>query len=111
MAGLDQLFWRAPGFAENIVDRGDAVEIDALPSLKASLYTVLHKFYSDRTRKPTRSDAFDIIIAAATPYVEAIITENHQAEALRKTMNRDDFISGLKVFTLRDFRRPPVARP
>jgi hypothetical protein len=110
MAGLEQLFWRAPGFAENIVGRGDTVEIDAFPSLKASLYTVFHKFYSDRTRKPTRSDAFDIIIAAATPYVEAVITENHQAEVLRKTMKRDDFISGLKVSTLRDFRRAPVAR-
>jgi hypothetical protein len=111
IAGLEQLFWRAPGFAESIVKRDEPVELDAFPSLKATLYTVFHKFYSDRTRKPTRSDAFDIMIAAATPYVEAVITENHQAEVLRKTIRRDDFIRGLGVFTLRDFRRVPVPAP
>jgi hypothetical protein len=110
VTGLQQLVLRAPGFAELIIDNGETVDVDAFPSLKATAYTVFHKFYSDRTRKPTRSDAFDIIIAAATPYVEAVITENHQAEVLRKTMRRDDFISDLNVFTLRDLRHAPVAR-
>jgi hypothetical protein len=77
------------------------------PSLKATGYTVFHKFYSDRTRKPTRSDAFDIIISAATPYVDAIVTENHQAEVLQKTMNQDDFIKDLSVLRLKDFRETP----
>lgn len=80
--------------------------------MKAGLYTVFGKFYADRTRKPSRSDAFDLIISSATPYVEAIITENHQAEVLRKTMRLDDFISGLRVFTLKDFRTgSPSATP
>jgi hypothetical protein len=107
MAGLQQLYLRAEGFAESVLAGGESVDIDAFPSLKASLYTVFHKFYVDRNRRPTRSDGFDIINSAATPYVDAVVTENHQAEVLRKTMNRDDFISELQVFTLKDFRDVP----
>jgi hypothetical protein len=87
-----------------MVMNGEVVDIDAFPSLKATLYTVFHKFYADRARRPSRSDAFDIIISAATPYVEAIFTENHQAESLRKTKRLDDFIRDLHVYTLKDFR-------
>lgn len=107
MAGFQQLVLRAQPFAEKMVRKELAVNMDAFPSLKASTYTVFHKFYADRTRRPSRSDAFDIIISAATPYVEAIITENHQAEVLRKTTNLDDFICGLRIFTLRDFWQTP----
>jgi hypothetical protein len=107
MAGFSQLVYRAESFAKQLVDREEAAQIDAFPSLKASLYTAFHKFYVDPTRKPVNSDAFDIIISASVPYVEAIITENHQAEVLRKTKRRDDFIGDLRVFTLRDFRQTP----
>jgi hypothetical protein len=86
---------------------GEAVDIDAFPTLKAMTYTVFHKFYADRNRKSSDSDAFDVLIAAALPYVEAVITENHMAEALSKTKRRDDFIKHLDVFTLRDFRSGP----
>jgi hypothetical protein len=106
LAGLQQLALRADGFFKRTLDAGSTVELDAFPSLKASLYTVFHKFYVDRDRKSSDSDAFDIIIAASVPYVEAIITENHQAEVLRKTKRRDDFIEGLQVFRLRDIRHP-----
>lgn len=74
------------------------------PSLKIGLYTVCHKFYADKNRKPSRSDGFDIINSAATPYVEATITENHQAEVLRKTQRRDSFIESLTILTPKNFR-------
>jgi len=107
IAGFSQLVMRVGDFAERMVGDQQEVELDAFPSLKASLYTVFHKFYADRARKPTRSDGFDIINSAVTPYVDAVVTEGHQAEVLRKTMRRDDFMSGLRVFTLRDFRQAP----
>jgi hypothetical protein len=100
-------------FAQSVHDRtGEHVDMDAFPSLKAMTYVVFHKFYADRNRKAPDSDAFDVLIAAALPYVEAIITESHLAEALRKTKRRDDFLGELQVFTLRDFRagRPVAAK-
>jgi hypothetical protein len=86
------------------------VDLDAFPSLKAMLYTVFHKFYADRNRKPLDSDAFDVLTASALPYVEAFITENHQGEVIRKTSRRDDFLDHLDVLTLRDFRTGPPSR-
>ena len=81
--------------------------MDAFPTLKAMTYTVFHKFYADATRKPSNSDAFDVLISAALPYVEAFITEAHQAEALRKTKRSDGFLKDLQVLTLRDFVNAP----
>jgi hypothetical protein len=107
LAGFEQVAMRHFEFAKSMLDRGVAIEIDAFPSVKAATYTVFHKFYADESRSPSTSDAFDIIISSATPYVEAIITENHQAEVLRKTKRRDAFIKDLDVFTLRDFRDAP----
>jgi hypothetical protein len=92
-------------FAERVlaVER-EPVDLESFPSLKAMTYTVFHKFYADLERKPSDSDAFDVLIAAALPYVEAVITESHLAESLRKTKRRDDLLGDLHVFTLRDFR-------
>jgi hypothetical protein len=106
IAGFSQIAMRARQFAQKIIERGESVNIDAFPSVKAATFTVFHKFYADRTRRPSHSDVYDIIISAAVPYVEAVVTENHQAEVLRKTMRRDAFIEHLQVFALRDFRQP-----
>ena len=76
----------------------------AFPSVKATAYAVWHKFYADQSLRWAISDAFDIIIASAIPYVDAVITESHLAESLRKTKRIDDFIQPLKIHTLRDFR-------
>jgi hypothetical protein len=86
---------------------GRAVDLNAFPSLKAMTYTVFHKFYSDPNRVHLPSDAFDVLTASALPYVEALITEAHQAEVIRKTKRRDVFLSSLEVYTLRDFRDGP----
>lgn len=110
ISGFEQLVYRQPEFVNKMVRvQGEAVDVDAFPSLKASLYTVFYKFYTDPSRLPSRSDAFDIIIAAATPYVDAIFTEAHQAEVLRKTKRQDDFIRDLLVYTLRDLRQLATA--
>jgi len=113
MAGFSQVAMRQPLFAKQMVEiENEAVGIAAFPSVKATTYAVWHKFYADRTRKWTRSDAFDIIIASALPYVDAVVTESHLAESLRKTKRLDDFIEHLTIHTLRDFRHsPPAAAP
>jgi hypothetical protein len=105
MAGFSQVAMRQPDFAKQMVEIDSRpVTIAAFPSVKATTYAVWHKFYADRNRKWTRSDAFDIIIASAIPYVDAVVTESHLAEALRKTKRLDDFIMHLTIQTLRDFR-------
>jgi hypothetical protein len=105
IAGFSQVAMRQLDFAKQMVEiENEAVTIGAFPSVKATTYAVWHKFYADRNRKWTRSDAFDIIIASAVPYVDAVVTESHLAEGLRKTKGLDDFIEHLTIHTLRDFR-------
>lgn len=111
MASLPQLIYHGHrALVEQELKAGRAVDLDAFPSLKAMTYTVFHKFYADRSRKPLASDAFGVLIASTLPYVEAFITESHQAEVIRKTKRRDGFLDGLHVFTLRDFRNGPPVR-
>jgi hypothetical protein len=109
MAGFSQVAMRQLDFAKRMVEI-ESVAIGAFPSVKATTYAVWHKFYADRNRKWTRSDAFDIIIASAMPYIDAVVTESQMADGLRKTKRLDDFIERLTIHTLRDFRRSaPVA--
>jgi hypothetical protein len=110
-AGFSQIAMRQLDFTMRMVNENQAVSIEAFPSVKATTYAVWHKFYADRDRLWTRSDAFDIIIASAIPYVDAVVTESHLAEGLHKTKRHDDFIGHVAIHTLRSFRdSPPVAR-
>lgn len=109
ITAFSQIAMRQPDFAKQLVQvENEAVSIDAFPSVIATSYVVWHKFYADRSRKWTPSDAFDIIIASAVPYVDAVVTESHLAEGLRKTKRSGDFIEHLDIYTLRDFRETAV---
>ena len=103
IAGLQQLILRVPKFAKLKINSKNPINISSFPSLKMALYTVFYKFYVDK-RKYIDSDVFDIIISAPTPYVDAIITERHQAEVIKKIKRHDDFIGKVKVMTLNDIR-------
>jgi hypothetical protein len=112
MAGFSQVAMRQLDFATQTVEMENRpVTISAFPSVKATTYVVWHKFYADRNRTWTRSDAFDLIIASSIPYVDAVVTESHLAEGLRKTKRLDDFIGHLAIHTLRDFRTSAPAAP
>ena len=91
-------------FARGVLEGGEAIDLDAFPSVKTLAYTVWHKFYVNRDRKAQRSDVFDVLISTALPYVEAVVTEAHLAEALHQVQNQDGFLGDLKILTLRDLR-------
>jgi hypothetical protein len=98
-------------FVTGKVNADEEVDVEVFRAFKAMSYTVFYKFYVDQDRKSSESDGYDVLISSALPYVEAFITERNQAEALRKTKQRDEFLDGLQVFTLADFRdqAPPRA--
>lgn len=90
LAGFEKIVKKSPIFVKNLLDKKEIASIDAFPSLKMMLLTVFYKFYIDN-RRSTTSDAFDIRISALTPYVDAVFTENHQAEVIKKIKNLDSF--------------------
>lgn len=99
-SSLAQLAYHVEDFVSARHDAGAAIDMDAFPSLKAMTYTVFHKFYADRHRKTHTSDAFDVLISSAVPYVDAVVTERHLADSLNKTKRRDSFLDGLAVVAL-----------
>jgi hypothetical protein len=103
IVGFSQVAIRAPKFAKLQVDSGNVVSIDAFPSLKMTIYTAFYKFYVDARQSKT-SDTFDIIISADIPYVDAVISENHQVEVMKKIKTQDNFIKHVQGFTLRYLR-------
>jgi hypothetical protein len=104
IAGFQQIAFRAYNFSQQIVKEGKYVMVDSFPSIKMSTFTVFYKFYTDQ-RRPLESDAFDIIITSVLPYVDAVVTEKHQAEVLKKIKQQDKFIENLEVFRLKDFQQ------
>jgi len=50
MAGFSQLVYRAHDFVRTRLDCDEAVQMDAFPSLKASLYTTFYKFLGPSVR-------------------------------------------------------------
>ncbi len=103
MVGFSQVATRAPEFAKSQIDSGNVVSVDAFPSLKMTIYTAFYKFYVD-ARHSEPSDTFDIIISADIPYVDAVISENHQVEVIKKIKTKDNFIKHVERFTLRQLR-------
>ena len=102
-AMVSQIGMKDRNFARNILNSGEAIDTDKFPSQKMILYSVFYKFYVDN-RKPLISDAFDLIIGAPTPYMDAIATERHQAEVIRKIKQKDSFLDHLEVLTIRELR-------
>ncbi len=77
-------------------------DIRAFPSLLMMAYTMFYKFCENRLRKALQSDVFDIRISASVPYVDAFITERHQAWVINKIKEKEkEFLSDITIFNVK----------
>lgn len=106
LAGFQQIGIRQFNFAQSVINSGKAVEIDQFPSIKLTTLVVFYKFYVDK-RKSRISDAFDILIFSVLPYVDAIITENHFVDMLKKIKSQDNFVDHVETYTITQLREIP----
>jgi hypothetical protein len=84
--------------------RSDAlIDINAFPSVKGALYTVFYRFYVAQ-RNPELQDVFDILINNSVPYMDYVITENFQADILRKVAKNQKAFSHLEIKTIKEIR-------
>jgi hypothetical protein len=102
---VQHIYFKNRPFLEKLQKENNGIEIDAFPSIKMMLYTLFYKFYVDK-RKYEPGDALDIIISSSTPYMDAIVTERHQAEVIKKIKTQDKFIEKVKVLRIPDIRDP-----
>ena len=66
-------------------------------------YLYHYKFGTLR-RKGEPSDISDILISSALPYVDCFITENSVANHLKQIGAKHEFLKGLEVMTMKDFK-------
>lgn len=103
LAGFQQIALRQRDFAKSFLDLGQAVDIDAFPSVKMTSFVVFYKFYVD-ARQPLTSDAFDIMIFSVVPYVDVVFSENHFAAMTKKIKTQDRFVDHVDAFNIKYLR-------
>ncbi len=92
-------------FIREKIEKKELIDITEFPAVLLMLYSQYYRLY-DPGWKSTPQEVTDIEIMAAVPYVDVVITENFQAEILRKIQNRGNYvdINNVQVLTLRDIR-------
>jgi hypothetical protein len=104
MQGTAQIYQVSPNFLNSLKIKGEGINIDSFPTVKMIIYTLFYKFYNDPTRRLLDTDAFDLLISALLPYVDAVITEAHQTEVIKKVKSLDHFLDSIETYRLRDLR-------
>lgn len=88
---------------ELVLVKKEKMNIDAFKSVKFIFFTVFHRFYAEK-REPELGDVFDLMISCILPYLDSTIIENFQAEIIKKVQRKDNFLSRLETYTLKDLK-------
>lgn len=103
-AGLQTIIGLNPEWAKNEIDSGRIPNIDMFPSMKVMLYSQYYRIHNPHW-EPRSQEVTDVNIMAASPYVDVVITENFQAEILRRIKYKVAGMQNLEIATLRNLRR------
>jgi hypothetical protein len=104
LASWEQIARRALEWFRRQHDRGVIVDSHAFPSVRMTLWTVYFRIYIAQNRVPEPQDVFDALISTSAPYLDAVVTENFQADIYRQAQKHDPCLKHLEVLTLKDFR-------
>ncbi len=91
-------------WAKHKVDAEELIDTARFPSVIAMLYSQYFRLY-DPYWKARPQEITDISIIGVAPYVDVVITENFQAEILKKIRSKVVGMENLEIATLRDIRK------
>jgi hypothetical protein len=100
---LQQVRERAPEWTSEMDAAGSRIAPTAFPSVRMTCWTIFFRLYLAH-RKPEVQDVFDALIATPTPYVDAVVTENFQADIYGQVKRFEPRLKPIDVYTLRDLR-------
>lgn len=108
---IDEKFYRAQEKATIIKDLknygieiSSEIDISKLPASRIMEYSQFIRIY--QTHKSIKAnDVMDIQISCIVPYVDAVITENFQADIYKKAKSIIPQLKKLEIYTLRDIRQ------
>ena len=102
-AAIETLIRLFPQWVKQELDANRVPDINHFPSLKVMLYSQYYRIF-DTARRPSPQDVTDIVIMSAAPYMDVVITENFQADVLRKIKPKIAEMADLEIATLRNIR-------
>lgn len=83
------------------------IDIKEFPILRIMAYSQFNRVHLTKKEiKP--NDVMDIRIGGIVPYVDAVVTENHQADIYRKAKKYILQMNQVEIYTLRDIRLEQV---
>ena len=109
-ATVQQLMGRAPRWSRDRIRIDGDVKTTGFPSLRMILYTLFFRLYASEDRVPQPQDVFDVLISASTPYLDAVITENFQADIYSRLKKLDPPLSRFRIYTIRNLLEAATAQ-
>lgn len=79
------------------------IDIAKFPGMRVAEYSQFNRVHQSK-KLIKQNDVMDIKISYAIPYVDAVITENYQAEIYKKAKRLIKEIKDLEVYRLKDIR-------
>lgn len=95
--------YRPKEIQKYIEEKKEAFPIQNFKSLLSICY-ILHYKYLQSERKSTESDVQDILMSAAYPYVDIVITEANQCEYIKQIKKRHNFLTNLEAISMRQVK-------
>lgn len=79
------------------------IDLEKFPSIRIMEYSQFNRIHcTKKTIKP--NDVMDITISGIVPYLNAVITENYQANVYKKAKSFIPQMQSLEIYTLKDIR-------
>jgi hypothetical protein len=79
------------------------INFEKLPALRIMSYSQFMRVHlTQKEIKP--NDVMDVLISSAIPYVDAVLTENYQADIYKKAKKHVPQLEDLEILTLKDIR-------
>jgi hypothetical protein len=94
-------------FIREKIENYEEIRFEEFKSVAMMLFSQYYRLY-DPGWKSAPQEVTDVEIMAPVPYVDVVITENYQAEILRKVKNNYSPINNLEILTLRNIRSWPL---
>lgn len=90
-------------WVQSMLRKKQAPDIARLPSLHTVLYSQYYRLF-DGGWSPRAAEVTDVLIAAAAPYMDAVVTERFQAGIFRKIRGRVRGMDATQIYSLADLR-------
>ncbi|MBC7087126.1 MAG: hypothetical protein H5T96_01410 [Tissierellales bacterium] len=79
------------------------INVEKFPALRIMAYSQFMRVHLTQ-KKIKPNDVLDVLISSAIPYVDAVLTENYQADIYKKAKKHIRQLGDLEILTLKDIR-------